>query len=61
MIVAKNSLGIKENETNYEYETMKNVLTKSVFPSLYKLLQVAMSLPILHQLHVKEIFQQCVK
>jgi len=49
MIVAKNSLlqlETKENETNYEYETMKNVLTKSVFPSLYMLLQVAMSLPI---------------
>jgi hypothetical protein len=49
MIVAKNSLlqlGIKKNETSYEYETMKNVLTKSVFPSLYKLLQIAISLPI---------------
>lgn len=49
MIVAKNSLlqlGTKDNEINYEYETIKNLLAKSVFPSLYKLLQVAMSLPI---------------
>lgn len=51
--MAKNSLlqlGTKDNETNNEYETMKNLLKYSLkvylFPSLYKLLQVAMSLPI---------------
>lgn len=44
MNVAKNSTLISGNEINYE--TLKQNISKSVFPNLYKLLQVAISIPI---------------
>jgi len=44
MTVVKNSILQLGNEINYE--TIKQNISKSVFPNLYKLLQVAISIPI---------------
>jgi hypothetical protein len=48
MNVAKNSILQSGNEINYE--TIKQSISKSVFLNFYKLLQVAISIPIRHQL-----------
>lgn len=44
MTVAKNSILQSGNEINYN--TIKQNISKSVFPNLYKLLQVAITIPI---------------
>ncbi|XP_025410180.1 uncharacterized protein LOC112683377 [Sipha flava] len=44
MTVAKNSILQSGNEINYE--TIKQNISKTVFPNLYKLLQVAITIPI---------------
>ena len=44
MTVAKNSILQSGNEINYE--TIKQNISKSMFPNLYKLLQVSIIIPI---------------
>ncbi|CAI6376491.1 unnamed protein product [Macrosiphum euphorbiae] len=41
MIVLKNSL-----PTSYNFQDIKNIINKNVYPNLYKLIQVAITIPV---------------
>lgn len=45
MNVAKNCI-LQSKSEEINYDTLKKCITQNVFPNLYKLLQLAMSLPI---------------
>jgi len=59
MTVAKNSILQSGNEINYY--TIKQNISKNVFPNLYKLLQVAITIPISSATYCERSFSEMRK